>query len=75
MAKEGLDIPRLDTLVLGSPAENTIQCMGRILRELPGKKNPIVVDVFDDCVAFRGEIWSRVRQYGETGARIVGIVE
>ena len=75
MAKEGLDIPRLDTLVLGSPAENTIQCMGRILRELPGKKNPSVVDVFDDCVAFRGEIWSRVRQYGETGARIVGIVE
>lgn len=75
MAKEGLDIPRLDTLVLGSPAENTIQCMGRILREFPGKKNPIVIDVFDDCVAFRGEIWSRVRQYSETGARVTGIVE
>ena len=73
MAKEGLGIPRLDALVLGSPAENTIQCMGRILREVPGKLDPLVVDVYDDCVAFRGEVWSRLRQYTETGARIVGI--
>ena len=75
MAKEGLDIPRLDTLILGSPAENTIQCLGRILRDVPNKLDPLVVDVYDDCVAFRGEIWSRIRLYTETGARIVGIKE
>ena len=73
MAKEGLDIPRLDTLVLASPAESTIQCMGRVLREVPGKLRPLIIDVYDECVAFRGELWSRIRQFGETGASILGL--
>lgn len=48
MAKEGLDIARLDTLVLASPASDITQAVGRILRPNDDKKLPLVVDVCDD---------------------------
>jgi superfamily II DNA or RNA helicase len=62
MAKEGLDIPRLDTLVLASPAESLVQCVGRVLREFPGKGSPVVVDLDDRFRAFVYETASRVRK-------------
>ena len=68
MAKEGLDIPRLDTLVLASPAESLTQCVGRILRDVPNKLAPLVVDVNDDCAAFRHEVTSRRRKFESMGA-------
>ena len=36
-AHEGLDIPKLDTLILATPKSNIKQAVGRILRETPGK--------------------------------------
>jgi superfamily II DNA or RNA helicase len=48
LAKEGLDIPRLDTLVLALPVGDVVQAVGRILRPHPGKRSPLVVDVTDD---------------------------
>ena len=71
MAKEGLDIPRLDTLFLASPAESLTQCVGRILRDFPGKQDPVVFDVHDDCVAFRGECANRLRKFTAMGARLI----
>jgi len=62
MAKEGLDIPRLDTLVLASPAESLVQCVGRILRECPGKQEPLLLDVDDRFRALAGENASRRRK-------------
>lgn len=56
MAKEALDIPSLDTLFLASPSGSKItvqQAAGRILREYPGKKNPLVVDFVDDNIQTR----------------------
>jgi len=49
-AKEGLDIPALDTLFLVTPLSDVEQAVGRILRPSPGKKEPIVVDFRDDQV-------------------------
>jgi superfamily II DNA or RNA helicase len=49
-AKEGLDIPALDTLFLVTPMSDVEQAVGRILRPSPGKKDPIVVDFRDDHV-------------------------
>ena len=50
MAKEGLNIVDLDTLFLTSPTSSEItvqQASGRILREHPAKKDPMVVDFVD----------------------------
>jgi len=47
-AKEGLDIPPLDTLVLATPMGDVEQAVGRIQRDYPGKKDPVVVDIRDD---------------------------
>lgn len=50
MAQEGLDIPRLDTLILATPMSDIIQSVGRILRVHDDKKEPVVVDIIDDKV-------------------------
>ena len=50
MAQEGLDIPKLDTLILATPMSDIIQSVGRILRVHDEKKEPIVVDIIDDRV-------------------------
>jgi len=53
MAAEGLDIPRLDTLILATPVGDVTQAVGRILRPCAEKKSPVVVDICDDgCKAF-----------------------
>jgi superfamily II DNA or RNA helicase len=49
-ATEGLDIPELDTLFLVTPMSDIEQAVGRILRPVPGKRAPIVVDIRDDSV-------------------------
>lgn len=51
MAKEGLDIPPLDTLFLTTPMGNVEQAVGRIQRKCVGKKDPVVVDFRDDSIA------------------------
>ncbi len=50
-AKEGLDIPPLDTLFLVTPASDVEQAAGRILRPYEGKKDPVIVDFRDDKVS------------------------
>jgi superfamily II DNA or RNA helicase len=50
LADEGLDAPCLDALVLMTPqrdAGRTIQRVGRILRSMDGKRQPVVVDIID----------------------------
>jgi len=47
MAKEGLDIPRLDTLLMATPAVDVEQPVGRILRDYAEKKEPVVTDILD----------------------------
>lgn len=47
MAKEGLDIPKLDTLILATPQGDVEQDIGRILRPFPDKQTPTVFDIKD----------------------------
>ena len=68
MAQEGLDIPRLDTLVFATPASDITQAVGRILRPCSSKKPPIIVDLQDDtCVNFRKQNQIRGRFYAKHG--------
>lgn len=48
LAKEGLDIDRLDTLIIHLPMKDTEQAIGRISRLCEGKKFPICLYLLDD---------------------------
>lgn len=48
LAREGMDIERLDTLVILNPIKDTEQAIGRILRFAEGKKTPHVYYICDD---------------------------
>jgi superfamily II DNA or RNA helicase len=45
---EGTDVPWIDTCLLAMPLANVEQIVGRILREYPDKKEPVVFDLRDD---------------------------
>jgi hypothetical protein len=67
IASEGLDIPRLDTLVLAMPVTDVLQAVGRILRAHPDKNVPLVIDVHDPWSAFNVQGFQRFRAYREMG--------
>ena len=49
MAAEGMDIPKLNTIILSSPKSDVIQAVGRILREKPEVRShtPLIIDFVD----------------------------
>jgi len=68
MAAEGLDIPDLDTLFLTTPKGDIEQSVGRILRTVDGKKEPVVVDFVDMSIGLCvGLTNKRIKQYRELG--------
>jgi len=76
LAKLGLDIPRLNKLVLITPHRDktTIQqAVGRIMRPFEGKGQPVVYDIYDSKVK-QLVYWARerVRVYKQLGCDIVG---
>lgn len=62
-ASEGIDIPRLDTLLMATPRGNVEQTVGRILRPHPSKQQPLVVDIKDPFSLFTGMAWKRHAYY------------
>ena len=65
MAKEGLDIPELDALVLAIPKSDVVQACGRILH---GKsKNPIIVDIVDQWPIGKAQFNKRRTYYDRSG--------
>lgn len=68
---EGTDIPELDTLIFASPKSNIEQALGRILREHPTKKPPLVFDIVDeDSPILQAYARSRLGVYHKRGATI-----
>ena len=74
LAKEGLDVPRLDRLFLASPAKYSAiitQAVGRIRRTFEGKETPIVLDFKDVNIGFCDRAYKeRCRSYRKMGAEI-----
>lgn len=70
MAKEGLDIPDIDVLILTSVASDVVQDCGRVLRHAEGKRTPIIVDIVDECPECKQFARSRQRKYREQGFNI-----
>lgn len=76
IAKEGLDIPRLDRLFLvagGRNAGEVEQKVGRVQRSFPGKADAVVFDFVDERIGvFKAQHWARRKVYQSLGLRIVG---
>lgn len=69
MTAEATDIPQLDTLVMATPKSDVRQIVGRILREHPGKNDPLVFDLVDASSAvFSGYFGARRKWYDLEGA-------
>jgi len=49
MAAEGMDIPKLNTIILASPKSDVVQAVGRIMREKASvrKFHPLIIDIND----------------------------
>jgi superfamily II DNA or RNA helicase len=62
-ASEGIDIPRLDTLILATPRGTIEQSVGRILRPFANKQRPLVIDIKDPFSMFQGMSWKRHKYY------------
>ena len=72
LAKEGLDIPRLDRLFLATPVKYhavVVQSIGRIARTFPGKEAPIAYDFVDNRIPYCMKAWKeRYKHYRKVGA-------
>jgi superfamily II DNA or RNA helicase len=69
----GLDQPDLDTLIYAIPSQSVEQTVGRIEREHPNKKPPLVVDPVDDVSLFLRLAASRRKKYQERGYKVVAV--
>lgn len=76
LAKEGLDIPRLDRLFLATPVKyhaTVIQSIGRIARTFEGKEKPVCFDFVDNGIGYCMKAYKeRCRHYKKAGAYFVG---
>jgi len=72
MASEATDIPWLDTCILASPRSDVVQIVGRIRREYPNKKTPVVFDIVDkDCAVFAAYAGKRQQWYKSLGCEVI----
>lgn len=71
MCSTGTNVPVWDSLVMLSPRANVKQAVGRVLRFVEGKKQPVILDLVDYDKLFNNFYLSRLRQYYEIGATIV----
>lgn len=72
LAKEGLDIPRLDRLYLTTPQKDfavIVQSVGRIARTFADKADPICYDYVDDIDYLVNAYKQRCRHYRKSGCK------
>ena len=74
LAKEGLDIPRLDRLYLTTPKKDyavVTQSIGRIARTSEGKEQPVCYDYVDEIQFCENQYKRRKTSYRKAGCRII----
>ena len=71
MMSEGSDIASLDTLVMLTPKSDVRQIIGRIRREHPDKRKPLVLDLVDaNSYVLKAYANKRKRWYNQMGSSI-----
>jgi superfamily II DNA or RNA helicase len=73
MCSTGTDVPQWDTLVMATPRADIKQTIGRILRTVEGKKQPVILDLVDRDAIFQGFHHARLKQYYGIGAEVVKV--
>jgi superfamily II DNA or RNA helicase len=65
MAHEGLDIERLNTIILATSKKDVVQAVGRILRKIldSGDIRPLIIDIKDNLSPFIGQAVIREKFY------------
>ena len=72
LADEGLDVARLERLILATPARaegRTVQRLGRLMRPHPDKRPPLLYDLVDDIPLARRQFAAREHAY----AKVLGV--
>jgi superfamily II DNA or RNA helicase len=76
LAKLGLDVPRLNRLILATPVKDRTsiqQAVGRVMRPEECKQQPVVYDIWDSRIPqCRNWARERVKVYRDLGADVVG---
>lgn len=76
MTAEATDIPTLDTLVMCTPKSDVRQIVGRVIRFLDDKKEPVVFDIVDSSSPiFNGYAKARAKWYKSIGASVGGFAK
>ena len=65
LAQEGLDIPKLDTVIFATPKADIVQASGRILRSQGN--SPLIIDIIDHWCMFNSMFYKRRKQYIDMG--------
>ena len=67
MASEGMDIPKLNTMILASPKSDIVQSVGRILRQKKEirKFTPLIIDINDEFSLFLNQSKKRLAYYNK----------
>ena len=65
MAAEGMDIPKLDTVILGSPKSDVEQSVGRVFRKKACDRefHPLIIDLQDNFSMFQKQCAKRLALY------------
>ena len=65
MASEGMDIPKLNAIILASPKSDVEQSVGRIFREKACNRthHPLIIDIIDDFSLFKRQSEKRQTLY------------
>lgn len=74
LAKEGLDIPRLDRLHMVTPQKDyavIVQSVGRVARTFEGKSQPWVYDYVDQMINLMKAYKKRCSHYRKCGCKII----
>lgn len=69
MAHEGLDIDKLNTVILATPKRSVIQAIGRIMRKIltAADIKPLIIDITDKLSAFTNQGEARYKLYKKNG--------
>lgn len=75
IAEEGLDIPRLDTIIYTYAMDDIEQSIGRILRTFAGKKEPLAYYLVDDFAGSKANFQKAKMMFVKLGHEVHGLQE